>query len=324
MKTHYYNLLNTYEKQVYDLIKQGIFTFQSQIAIPHSLARVVDVPRVYIFVGCDYPKVFYVNFYSYDHYSTATHHVIEPYYWYTASQIAKMDGKIDKLLCKMASRVQGNTQAQKVQSLYELVTNNVTYQREALVGDRHKLLNESNTIVGVLFYKKGLCEGIAKVFQMVANMLGIDCIVAHGWTENNSYHTWNIVQIDGATYHLDATYGIYDFAKSGKTCYDYLNLCDADVATTHKPSYPVPRCNATRHNYYVANNLVATNQSDVQRIAQNSTEKTIIFRYGGIYQNDVHAAAQECSNWIHHYHKRAKNVSYTYTPAYHICRVSYK
>ena len=324
MNNHYYKLLNNNEQQVYNILKEGIFTFSKQIAIPNHLANAVDIPKVYIFVGCDYPKLFYVNFYTYDYNVTATHFVLEPYYWYTASQIAKMDGKIDRLLQKMARRIKGQTQYQKVQSLYELISSNVTYQKEALVGDRFRSLNESNTIVGVLFYKKGLCEGIAKVFQMVANMHGIPCIVAHGWTEHNSYHTWNIVQIDGATYHVDATYGIYDYNKYGDVSYDYLNLCDNDVATTHKPSYPVPRCTATRHNYYVANNLVATKADDIRRIVNCSSSKTICFRYEGIYQNDVHSAAQECSNWIHYYNKRAKNVSYTYTPSYNICKVSYK
>ena len=158
---------------------------------------------------------------------------------------------------------------------------------------------------------------------MVANMLGINCIVAHG-NANNTYHTWNIVQIDGATYHLDATYAVSDYTKQKQMCYDYLNMSDSDVATTHQSRYPVPRCTSTRHNYYVVNNLVATNADDIRRIVTNSTGKTIVFKYDGIYTNDVHSAAQECCNWIHYYHKRAKNVAYVYSPSYRICKVSYK
>ena len=322
MKNHYYNTLTPSEKQVYDVIKNGLFRFEPQIASPLRLANAVDVPRIYIYISCDYPKVFYVNFYDYHYIYTATHFVIEPYYWYTASQISKMDGKIDKLLQKIADRVQGSTQYQKVKSLYELLATNVTYQRVDQA-DRHKKVNETNTIMGVLFYKKGMCEGVAKVFQLVANMVGVDCITVHGYA-NQQYHAWNIVQIDGATYHVDATYAVSDYTKQQAMCYDYLNLCDADVATTHKPSYPVPRCTATRHNYYAQCDLVAKSPDDIKRIVQACTKKQVVFKYDGIYANDVHAAAQECCNWIHYYNKRAKNVSYTYTPAYHICRVKYK
>ena len=277
---------------------------------------------VYIFVSCDYPKLFYVNFYDYYYTQTATHLVIEPYYWYLPKQIAKMDGKIDQLLTKMAKRVQGATQYQTVQSLYQLLATNVTYQKVAQ-SERTKKINETNTIVGVLFYKKGMCEGVAKVFQLVANMLGISCITVHGYA-NNSYHAWTIVQIDGLTYHVDATYAMCEYAKSQSVCYIYLNLSDNDVSTTHKSSYPVPRCNTTKHNYFVQNNLVAKCDEDLKRIVDASTQKQITFRYDGIYANDVHAAAQACCNWIHYYHKRAKNVSYTYTPAYHVCTMTYK
>ena len=136
MKNHYYNTLTPSEKQVYNIIKQGLFTFQSKITIPLRLAKAVDVPRIYIYVSCDFPKVFYVDFYNYHYVYTATEFVIEPYYWYTASQISKMDGKIDKLLQKIASRVEGSTQYQQVKSLYELLSTNVTYQRvEQAVGN---------------------------------------------------------------------------------------------------------------------------------------------------------------------------------------------
>ena len=80
MKNHYYNTLTPSEKQVYDIIKNGLFRFDQQIAIPLRLANAVDVPRIYIYISCDYPKVFYVNFYDYHYTYTATHFVIEPYY----------------------------------------------------------------------------------------------------------------------------------------------------------------------------------------------------------------------------------------------------
>jgi len=324
MNNYYYNLLNTYEKQVYQILKQGIFTYQSHIAIPHYLANVVDVPKLMIFVGCDHPKLFYVNFYDYHYTLTASALVIEPYYWYNPNQIAKMDAKIDKLLDNMVKQVKAPTQYQTVKNLYELLTYNVTFQRVNRA-ERRKKINETNTIVGVLFYKKGMCESIAKTFQMVASLAGINCLVVHGFAgSQNEYHAWNVVQIDGATYHLDATYAVCEYATLHEMCYDYLNMCDVDVATTHRPSYPVPRCTATRHNYYVASNLVATKEADIRRIVENSTTKTIAFRYEGEFEGHVHKAAQCCSDWIHYYHKRAKDVKYTYIPAYRICRVSYK
>ena len=324
MKNYYYNLLNSTEKQVYQILKQGIFTFQSHIAIPNYLAKSTDIPKVYVFVSCDYPKLFYVDFYDYHYTITANDTIIEPYYWYRPNQIAKMDVKIDKLLDKMASRVKAPTQYQTVQNLYQLLVSNVKYQKVSRV-DRRKKINETNTIVGVLFYKKGMCEGIAKVFQAVANLVGINCIVALGFAgSSNEYHAWNVVEIDGATYQVDPTHALCEYSGDKVMCYDYLNLCDQDIGNTHKPRYPLPKCTATRHNYYVANNLVATKEADIRRIVENSTTKTIIFRYEGEFEGHVHKAAQCCADWIYYYHKRAKDVKYTYTPAYRICRVSYK
>lgn len=73
---------------------------------------------------------------------------------------------------------------------------------------------------GVLKYGTAVCVGYATTFRMFMQMMDIDCKVVH-----NSYHSWDLVNLDGDWYHTD----IYSDAGSG----NYANFNMTDDMASH-------------------------------------------------------------------------------------------
>ena len=75
---------------------------------------------------------------------------------------------------------------------------------------------------GVLKYGAAVCVGFATTFRLFMQMMDIDCMVVH-----NSYHSWNLVNLDGEWYHTD----IYSDVGSGD--YSNFNMTDEMCSYGH-------------------------------------------------------------------------------------------
>lgn len=76
---------------------------------------------------------------------------------------------------------------------------------------------------GVLKYGQAVCVGFATTFRMFMQMLGIDCMVVH-----NSYHSWDLVKLDGDWYHVDI------YSDVGSNGYANFNLTDEMASGGHE------------------------------------------------------------------------------------------
>lgn len=75
---------------------------------------------------------------------------------------------------------------------------------------------------GVLKYKSAVCVGFSTTFRLFMQMLDIECMVVH-----NSFHSWNLVKLDGDWYHTD----VYSDVEEGN--YANFNMTDSICATAH-------------------------------------------------------------------------------------------
>ncbi len=122
--------------------------------------------------------------------------------------------------------------------LREIITDDMTdYEKEKAVYDwmcanlHHEggitvaiptTSEDSSSPHGVLSYKSAVCVGFATTFRLFMQMLDIECKVVH-----NSYHSWNLVKLDGDWYHID----IYSDVESGN--YANFNMTDGMCAASH-------------------------------------------------------------------------------------------
>ncbi len=71
----------------------------------------------------------------------------------------------------------------------------------------------AHNIAGGAQYGKGVCETYAKTYDYLCGLFGLSCITATGFAVQNGEsfgHAWNVVNIDGGWYNVDATWNDLD------------------------------------------------------------------------------------------------------------------
>lgn len=275
---YYYSILSPEDKCVYKTLYRGIQNFDKSIAVKRSS---VPIESILQYIGFDNPHIFYVDFNQISYYEGVGGITLTPTYWYTRDKAAEIEKKINTVLGKMIARVSGATDYEKEMSVHRLLSENVVYDKLAY-SNLQKYHPRSNSILGVLFFKTAVCEGIAKVAKMLLNLLDIKCIVAYGMAGGED-HAWNIVKINGRAYHLDITWDI-NLSGADAHRYDYFNLSDIDIAKDHTPAIKYPECNSECDNYFIKNKLVAKSIIDVERIIASALlkkKKSVTFKYTG-------------------------------------------
>lgn len=124
------------------------------------------------------------------------------------------------------------------------------------------------TIYGAMVNGNAVCEGYAKAMEYMLARVGIHCVTVNGYGKE-TLHKWNIVNIEGLWYHLDATWDdistvTYDFfnVDDETISYDHTksdnfsNLSIEDICGDTKNPYAamfnldVPECSSMKYNYY--------------------------------------------------------------------------
>lgn len=266
---YYYSRLNNREKKAYKKIYAAIQNHESSVTINGFVET--DIPKLMSAINLDNPHLFYVDF-RYGFQSDLFSQTIILKYIYNQADTLILAEKVKKVCNKILSKVAGKTEFEKELSLHDILARNVLYD-DVAKDNLLKFHARSNTILGVLFYKTAVCEGIAKTFKFLLNALDIKCIIAcgkaKGETENNSEsdikHAWNIVKIDGQPYHVDLTWNISSSDKN-MLCHYYFNLSDVDISIDHAISPDLPKCRSNNENYYYKSSLIVENKSDLRRI----------------------------------------------------------
>jgi transglutaminase/protease-like cytokinesis protein 3 len=157
-----------------------------------------------------------------------------------------------------------STDAERFRAIYNWVTHNISGDyilttaneetRRKLINNPSALLqwhsqNRKEVFKTLRQKKRTLCTGYAYLIKELANLVGLECEIIHGYGEMNKLkfdsmdipnHSWNAVKLDGTWYLCDATWssGIinmntYRFEFS----YDdsFFLMEPLDFAKTHSP-----------------------------------------------------------------------------------------
>lgn len=120
---------------------------------------------------------------------------------------------------------------------------------------------------GALVNGNAVCNGYAEAYQLLLSCAGVECKFVTGSADGID-HAWNLVQIDGQWYHVDAT---WDDPKPdlGKECvHPYFNVTDEAMRVSHvweEDHYP--EASSMEYNYYRRNNSYFTDFESYKQIA---------------------------------------------------------
>ncbi len=283
MEPYYYSQMNKQQKRIYYEIKDGL----------ESVSQCFDVSRIegtqlndiFYKVRLDCPEIFYASTFQYSYYKDSELIKIKPVYLFEKNKIREHQMAMTARVKKLVRVVMDKNDWEKEQYIHDFICENVTYD---------KLKKQySHEILGPLGQGVGVCEGIAKSVKILCDQLSIPCIVVI--SENNPEknikyrHAWNLIQINGAWYHLDATFD-NTLGKAGVR-YDYFNLDDRHIFMDHEPViYEIPSCIEPNRFYYKEKKLSFTKQEDVEKRCRQAIKKGKVLTFhwrGSPFTKDV-------------------------------------
>lgn len=273
---YYYNQLSKPLRAVYDALLGGFRALATSIRIAFVSETVLS--DIYLRLKLDEPLIFYVTGYRCRYMPGADHLELLPEYLFVdKGRIQTHRQAVQARLQRLVRPLAGKSPAEQELAIHDFILQNVRYD---------KLKKPySHEILGPLTQGVGVCEGIAKTVKALCDAAGLWCIVA--LCEANPEkgiryrHAWNIVQLGGQYYHLDATFD--NSLQCGAARYDYFNLDDSHIFRDHEPLVlPAPACTDGRAFYYRSVSL--TKLEDVEKRAAQALRKkqpTFLFHWRG-------------------------------------------
>lgn len=148
---------------------------------------------------------------------------IEYVYQETEEEYKKNCASIHAIIEEWCAPLQKKSVFEKEDAIYLKLIETCSYDSE---------FEFSNSAHGVLLSKIARCEGYCKTFELLMWRLGVDCGCLTGDTAGGGEgimgrHSWNVVNCDGVTAHLDVTYD--DMESSGEQYpvpYGFFNVTE--------------------------------------------------------------------------------------------------
>ena len=292
---YYYHQLNKKEQAIYKAFYNGVMAYQEIIPIPVSGEFTHNsFEHIFMALTRDNPLIYFLNqsacSIAHDIFG---HIAICPQYFFSKEKIKEYSRKIEKVVNELAGKLHllECSDYEKELRVHDWICQNVAYDYEGTDKDKVSRVIASHNILGVFAYHKAQCEGIAKAVKVLLNAVDVKCIVVTGTAGkdgNMGPHAWNIVNIDGEPFHLDATWDI-SLPESMRITYDYFNLTDDLMNLEHNPENVLPKCNKGSANYFIKNRCDFQTRYTLLKYIQAQIEhgkKELLFRINGRLKNE--------------------------------------
>lgn len=246
---YYFKQLAMNEKRTYRQLLEGILAFEEQIRITDIDNDAID--KAYRALLKDHQELFWVhNGQTYYKSINASYTMFTPAYGYTQEEAALVETSMEAAYQQVAAVLpEGSSTYDKVRTVYDYV-----------IGSTDYVINEDDqNIAGVFAQGRAVCAGYAGAVQYLLERLGVESIYVSGETKMSSGgHAWNIVNIDGNYYYVDATNGdqpSFLELEGSVPLYDYLAPFPGEYSQICWPDeeFALPACQAVDYNYYVLN-----------------------------------------------------------------------
>ena len=194
-----YSTLDDATKLVYDEILYAIVHRKKEVQI--ATTDVEQMELAYLAVRYDYCDLFWLKQFSYVTYSRddeITAIEITPEYSMTAEEQKKTQKAIDKEADRMlADAPKEGSDYEKALYVFEKLIDEVDYVEDSA---------DNQNIISVFLNHETICQGYAYATQYLLEKLGVSCTTVIG-NVSDGPHAWNLVQLDGAYYYMDTTWG---------------------------------------------------------------------------------------------------------------------
>ena len=235
---YYRYKLSDSQKGLYDELLLGINERRSEIRTCNHNSQ--DIRVVLYALNFDNPHLYYVDFNGIRIMNTMLFSLFIIVYNCDEDVQKSIDKKIKTVTDLALQAVTGQSMKSAALTLHDWLVSKCTY------GECDLFPNASHSIIGAFLYSKCVCEGYAKAYKYLADLIKMRCIVVTGkgihpdGTEGG--HAWNIIKLNDDFYHVDVT---FDLLFAGKYCSRaYFLLSTKEILHNHcmDESFELPVC----------------------------------------------------------------------------------
>lgn len=184
-------------------------------------------------------------------------------YRYSATQVEEMNNLAEAEAHNIISHIPKDTDDYgKLLYIHDWLVKNVQKDTES---------EYASTVYGTLVRRAALCEGYAKTFSYLCNLLGIENIIVTGFTDVP--HMWNMVKLDGSWYHVDVTWDDVNIGLPDFVSYQFFLVPDETVKenrTIDASIYIPPEAKGGEYEYFVKEGLTANSTADFPDVLAKS------------------------------------------------------
>lgn len=204
-------------------------TFSIEYAAKNATILKQDLDNAIEFLDISSPysyrllKNYRASYTQHDHYYKIQLHIT---YETTDEEEAYVEAQLQAIAQSLLAKNQRDVDL--VKAVHDYVIRNFSYNLQT---------TRSPYVVHTLFIEQqGVCQAMALFALKLLQKLGIPCFYVTGYGQNER-HGWNLVQVDGAWYHLDITWDNPNFNEhlfeNYRINYNYFLLSDVQIQKDH-------------------------------------------------------------------------------------------
>lgn len=235
---YYRHKLNNQQKKIYDDLVVGLENRACEVHTDFLSGE--DIPIITHAVNFDNPQLYYVDFSKITIIQSMGMCKILVSYLISLDLQKEMDQKLNIISSEILNTVVGKTMKAASLILHDWLVCNCKY------GECNDVPNASHSIVGALIYSQCVCEGYAKAYKYLADLIKMRSIVVVGKgihpNGTSGGHAWNIVMLNKQCFHVDVT---FDLLFAGKYCSRaYFLLSTKEILYDHSidSTFDMPEC----------------------------------------------------------------------------------
>lgn len=241
-------------QQLYDIIKTGLLAEETEIVVRRTGYDKDDIKDVLWCIKQDAPEMFWVNWLAWEYSQGADGMTIRPSYIVTGAdreERARLLEETCTAILEQAATADISSDYDKVAFVHDYLIDSVDYLEEGSL--------DIHTAYGALVDKQAVCDGYAHALQLLLSKMDVECFYIEGSTTispPNIGHAWNMVNVDGAYYLVDATWDDVDktaeeaWSGTHVLSYRFFLLSTEEMALTHTATIPIELPHCERYGFY--------------------------------------------------------------------------
>ncbi len=235
---YYRTQLTPKEQAAYDALVRELAHRHEEPILPSVSSREMD--RIWHAVNFDFPDLFYVDFTQVVYLLSADGVRLRVQYLMSREQALSTKRRIEQAAARILAPTRGCTPEKTEELLHDAIVRQCTYSDQTT----HPL--NAHNLIGPFLEGRCVCEGYAKAFQYLADLVKLPCITVTGTAFSHAHsaegHAWNLVKLGDRTYHVDVTFDRQ--IETDRISRAYFNLSTEEITYDHIPSpeFSLPAC----------------------------------------------------------------------------------